>query len=90
MSDDDAPSDDAAEDAGFNTTCPACKGETVEEIEDRGIPFLGCTSCFGLFATVHRFYPLLGVLIVIGAVTEIVKIAGVKMVDISEKTSSLG
>jgi Zn-finger nucleic acid-binding protein len=40
-----------ADDAGFSSTCPACKEEKVEELEDRGIPFLGCTACFGLFAT---------------------------------------
>ena len=36
----------------FSSTCPACKGEeTIEPLEDRGIPFLGCTACFGLFAS---------------------------------------
>ena len=33
----------------FSTTCPGCKKDTIQEIEDRDIPFLGCTECFGLF-----------------------------------------
>jgi Zn-finger nucleic acid-binding protein len=34
----------------FETTCPACKKEdTVDLMEDRGVEFLGCSQCFGLF-----------------------------------------
>jgi Zn-finger nucleic acid-binding protein len=34
----------------FQTTCPACKKEdTVDVMEDRGVEFLGCGECFGLF-----------------------------------------
>ena len=35
----------------YSNICPACKEEAVEEMEDRGVPFLGCGECFGLFAT---------------------------------------
>lgn len=30
--------------------CPACAAATLERVEDKGVPFIGCTSCFGLFA----------------------------------------
>lgn len=32
--------------------CPACSDHPeLHELEDREIPFLGCTTCFGLFVT---------------------------------------
>jgi Zn-finger nucleic acid-binding protein len=36
----------------FETTCPACKKEDVVDVmEDRGVEFLGCSECFGLFVS---------------------------------------
>lgn len=31
--------------------CPGCKESTLEPVEDRGVAFLGCTACYGLFAS---------------------------------------
>lgn len=34
--------------------CPGCNQSTLEQVEDKGIPFTGCTSCFGLFCAEPR------------------------------------
>lgn len=31
--------------------CPACADLPLEELLERDVPFLGCTTCFGLWAT---------------------------------------
>lgn len=38
-----------SEPASAPRPCPACKGATLEEVEDRGVAFLGCAACKGLF-----------------------------------------
>ncbi len=45
---------DEAEDAVHNP-CPKCK-TALEEIEEREVPFLGCTTCFGLFVTARDLH----------------------------------
>ncbi len=32
-------------------TCPACVDLPLEELTERDVPFQGCTTCFGLWAT---------------------------------------
>lgn len=40
------------EESGFESTCPAChKEDAVAAMDDRGVEFLGCGECFGLFVT---------------------------------------
>ncbi len=38
----------AAEDQS-EIPCPVCKGEVLEELQEREVTFLGCHVCFGLF-----------------------------------------
>ena len=33
------------------SACPKCKDKDLQEIEEGGVPFQGCTDCFGLFVT---------------------------------------
>jgi Zn-finger nucleic acid-binding protein len=35
---------------GDGVTCPRCN-EALSAVDDQGVPFLGCTKCYGLFVT---------------------------------------
>lgn len=36
--------------------CPRCKEAQLEALEERGVPFRGCTACFGLFVTARDLH----------------------------------
>ncbi len=35
---------------GDDVVCPRCN-EALSAVEDQGVPFMGCTKCYGLFVT---------------------------------------